>query len=76
MDKIHIPNASQQLFLQGNDLFDTGRYTEAIAIAPTDWEARRNRGIALHDVGKYEEAIASHDQAIAHSNPGSKSDVS
>jgi tetratricopeptide (TPR) repeat protein len=31
MDTIHIPNASQQLFLQGNDLFDTGRYTEAIA---------------------------------------------
>jgi tetratricopeptide (TPR) repeat protein len=46
MDTIHIPNASQQLFLQGNDLFDTGRYTEAIAYYDCAM-AKPSKGIAI-----------------------------
>ena len=56
---------------QGNELFDLGRYEEAIAshekaleIQPDDYYAWDNRGIALQKLGRYEEAIASHKKAL------------
>ena len=56
---------------QGNELFNLGRYEEAITsydnalkINPDDHLAWNNRGIALGNLGRHEEAISSYDQAL------------
>jgi tetratricopeptide (TPR) repeat protein len=60
------------LWKLGNELYDLGRYEEAIAaydqalaIKPDQHKALNNKGSALSYLGRYEEAIAAYDQALA-----------
>jgi tetratricopeptide (TPR) repeat protein len=61
---------SEEWFDRGNELFELGRYEEAIASYDQAIEINPhfktwfNRGIALDDLERYEEAITSFDQAI------------
>ena len=40
-------------------------YDRALAARPDDTEALSNRGAALHELGRFEEAVASYDRALA-----------
>ena len=56
-----------QRILGGNDddpLADSASYDQALKIKPDYHEACNNRGIALGNLGRFEEAIASYDQAL------------
>ncbi len=62
---------SEEWFDRGNELFELGRYKEAIVsydqaieIKPDYREAWYNQGVALVNSGRYEEAITSFDRAI------------
>jgi tetratricopeptide (TPR) repeat protein len=73
-------NTVKDFIAEGNSLFCSGRYEEAIksydqAISfnhdkneeHEDWfnaEAWNNRGVSLSNLGRYEEAIASYDRAV------------
>ena len=55
---------------QGIELYDLGRFQEAIvmfdrglSLFPKLAKAHYFKGIALYDLGKYDEAIAAYDQA-------------
>lgn len=63
---------AEQLFLQGNSLFDARRYQDAIAIyeeaitaKPDSADIWINRGNALASLQKYKDALSSYDKAIA-----------
>jgi CHAT domain-containing protein/Flp pilus assembly protein TadD len=67
---LELPN-HKAWFDRGNELFELGRYEEAIAsydraikINPDYHEAWANRGITLYSLGRDEDAIASYDQAV------------
>jgi tetratricopeptide (TPR) repeat protein len=62
----------QEWFKRGNELFELGKYEEAIAsydreieIKPDKHQAWFNRGSALDKLARYDEAISSYDLAIA-----------
>ena len=62
-------------FNRGNDLFDAGRFDEALAaydtaitLNPDDADAHYNRGVTLFDLGRLDEALHAFDTAITH-NP-------
>jgi tetratricopeptide (TPR) repeat protein len=73
---IEEPNQSNDekadLLFEQARLFDISKeeeaviasYDKAIQLKPDDHEAWYNRGIALRNLGRYEEAIASYDKAI------------
>jgi len=57
---------------KGDELFDEGKYEQAIAYYdkalaadPNDYEALYNKGVAFANLGKYEEAITYFDKALA-----------
>ena len=63
---------AEALLRQGIELYDLGRYQEAIimfdralALFPNLSKAYYFKGIALYDLGKYEDAIDSYDHAVA-----------
>lgn len=75
---LHIPNASQELFLRGNALFNAGRYAEAIAyydcaIAITLYRrfpaAQSNRELALQRLNQPLETQPEPVEAIASEPP-------
>ncbi|MEO8954326.1 MAG: tetratricopeptide repeat protein [Ktedonobacteraceae bacterium] len=62
---------AQQWFEEGYELFEQGKYEEAIhaydqaiRLNPNDEKAYNNKGYALENLKRYEEAIQSYDQAI------------
>jgi len=57
---------------KGDELFDQGKYDQAIAYYdkalaadPNDYEALYNKGVSFANLGKYEEAITYFDKALA-----------
>jgi tetratricopeptide (TPR) repeat protein len=65
------PDQDDPSYNQGDALFHSGRFEEAIAkydkpleIQPDFYEAWYNRSKALFHLGRYEEAIASFDKAL------------
>jgi tetratricopeptide (TPR) repeat protein len=63
---------AEALLRQGIELYDIGRYQEAIvmfdrslALYPNLAKAHYFKGIALYDLGKLEDAIKAYDQAVA-----------
>ena len=70
--KSMIKSDAEALLRQGIELYDLGRYQEAIvmfdralALFPDLSKAYYFKGIALYDLGKYEEAIDSYDHVVA-----------
>jgi tetratricopeptide (TPR) repeat protein len=68
LDRSDEPNSKflnhEAWFFTGLDFREQGTYKETIEIKPDYSEAWYNRGNALLDLGRYEEAIASYDRAI------------
>ena len=63
---------AEALLRQGIELYDLGRFQEAIvmfdrglALFPKLAKAHYFKGIALYDLGKFEEAITSYDLALS-----------
>ena len=65
-------NDAKKHFDEGNRLYDSEKYLEAIEeydialdIDPNLKEAHNNKGNALHNLGRYDEAIEEYDKALA-----------
>jgi tetratricopeptide (TPR) repeat protein len=65
-------NASTELIIKGDSLFNQGKYEEAIAyfdkvlaLDPNDRDMLYYKGISLEGLGKHEEAIAYFDKVLA-----------
>ena len=62
---------AQELFYQGNSLYEQKHYTKALQVWDRALEVKAdfyqvwtNRGVALNQLQRYEEALASYDQAL------------
>jgi tetratricopeptide (TPR) repeat protein len=69
-------SSAQEAFARGTRLYGAGdfdgairEYRAALALDPTNFEARSNLGVALARIGHYEEAIAVYRQALENAPP-------